>query len=50
MVNYHDPVTVAQDYGAYAFHRSQEIAARFTGWSLTEALVNFWHVVDGIIM
>ena len=33
MVNYHDPNTVAQDFGPYALRLSQTLAAQFTSLS-----------------
>ena len=51
MVNYHDPATIAREFGVYAF------LSRFRGQQqiyrpvfLTATLVKLWHVVDGIFM
>ena len=53
MVNYSDPATIAQDFGACAFRRASRAC---TGspiyWSVfsTATLVKLWHVMDGIFM
>ena len=51
MVNYSDPVTIAQEFGACPFP-SRSRSRRSTNSSVisTVALVKLWHVVDGIFM
>ena len=51
MVNYHDPVTIAREFGAYA------VLPSFSGLQpdlpvalSIAAVVKLWHVVDGIFM
>jgi hypothetical protein len=51
MVDYHDPVTVAQELGAYAFPSGSGAWDPIYLFSFsTEVLVKLWHVVNGIYM
>ena len=54
MVNYHNPVTIEREYSAYAFLPSiggnRAIQPNLLVYPSTAALVNLWHVVDGIYM
>src|SRR6266478_3190116 len=51
MVDYSDPVTIFREGSAYVFPSGAGICSP-TNRSVfsTAALVNFWHVVDGIFM
>jgi hypothetical protein len=51
MVNYHNPVTITQDFSACPF------LSGFRGWQpvdwlvpSTAGVVRFWHLVNGIFM
>jgi hypothetical protein len=51
MVNYHDPATIAQEFGACPFpSRSSSCSPTKSLIFSTAALVKLWHVVDGIYM
>ena len=51
MVNYHDPVTIAREYGAYAICRASVLCGPIYRLALSiAAVVKLWHVVDGIFM
>ena len=49
MVNYKDPATMAQDYGACAIP-SGTYGSIYQLTSSTEALVKMWHLIDGVFM
>jgi hypothetical protein len=47
MVNFHNPVTIIREFGAYALlSGSGDLPSLFS----TAATVNIWHTVDGIFM
>jgi len=51
MVNYHNPITIAHEFGAYTLP-SRSGPCRPTNWSVfsTAAVLKFLHVVNGIFM
>ena len=51
MVDYHNPVTVVRDFGAYAFPSGSGAHSPIYQLALfAETLVKLWHIVDGIFM
>jgi hypothetical protein len=52
MVDYHNPITVAQEFSAYVFSSGAETCSPINRWSVfsTAEMVNFWHIVSGIFM
>lgn len=53
MVDYHNPVTIAQESSAYVFFFLQApgfVAQSSRSVFLTEKIVDLWHIVDGIFM
>jgi len=51
MVNYHDPVTIAREFGTCPFPSASELCSPIKPSVFpTVALVKLWHVVDGIYM
>ena len=51
MVDYHNPVTIAQEFSAYAFPSGAGTCSPINrSVFLTEKILNLWHLVDGVFM
>ena len=51
MVDYHNPVTVAQEFSAYVLPSGAGTCSPINRPVFSTAeIVNFWHIVDGMFM
>jgi hypothetical protein len=51
MVNFKDPATIAQDYGAYAISLGSGTSGPiYQLIASTVAVVKLWHFMDGVLM
>jgi hypothetical protein len=52
MVNFHDPLTIAREFGEYAFAPGRPPGNFPSPFSTaaTAATVNLWHTMDGVFM